>query len=119
MRLRRILAAFFVLLLSLMCVPSWADYDVNTPHVVINQIYASTNGNISHSFIELYNPTEQAVSLNGWAIHYRSSPADSVSSDKWYMTELDGTIPPRHSYLIRGAEDTKYTRTDRTLTNYD
>ena len=63
-----------MIILLAMCVPSWAVYDVSTPHVIINQIYGTGNsGNISHSFIELYNPTAETVSLEGWAVHYRSS----------------------------------------------
>lgn len=118
MCLRKNFAAIFVLLLA-MCAPSWADYDVNTPHVIINQIYGTGNsGNISHSFIELYNPTSETVNLEGWAVHYRSSE-NGTSADKWYKTDLSGEIPPKHSYLILGAADTAYTRTDRTLNDYD
>ena len=115
--MRKILAAAFLVLMT--CAASWADYDVSAPHVIINQIYGSAGGYVSHSFIELYNPTDETVSLEGWAVHYRSSAADTASSDKWYTTALDGEIPPRHSYLIRGAEDSSYTGTDRTLSQYD
>ncbi|MCD8046167.1 MAG: lamin tail domain-containing protein [Clostridiales bacterium] len=38
-------------------------------HVIINQVYGgSTDGYASHSFIELYNPTAEAVDLSGWTI---------------------------------------------------
>ena len=120
--MRKIFAAI-VLLMSL-CVPSWADYDVNEPHVIINQIFGGGGGYVSHSFIELYNPTDSDVNLEGWAVHYRSAPEDTASSDKWYMTELTGTIPSHHSYLILGGEDSsfassEYNSSERTLSEYD
>lgn len=49
-------------------------YDVNIPHVMINQVYGgSDDGAASHSFIELYNPCDEAVDLKGWELQYRSS----------------------------------------------
>ena len=121
MNLRKIFPAVIILLA--MCVPSWAGYDVNTPHVIINQIYGAGDGYMSHSFIELYNPTTETVSLEGWAVHYRSSE-NGTSSDKWYKTDLSGEIPSKHSYLIRGAADSayetgKYKSDSRTLNDYD
>ena len=89
------------------------EYNVSTPHVIINQVYGSgplkkSDGYFSRSFIELYNPTSYDVDLTGWAIHYRSSSEDTVSGDKWYKTALSGDIPSKHSYLIVGEEDPAY-----------
>ena len=40
-------------------------YDVNQPHIVINQIYGAGDGGYStHSFIELYNSTDLEVNLS-------------------------------------------------------
>lgn len=95
-------------------------YDVSVPHVIINQIFGGTGGYVSHNFIELYNPTDETVDLTGYALHYRSSPADTSGyADKWYKQDLAGSIPAHHSYLVRCAEDTTYTRTDRTIMSYD
>ena len=105
-------------LITALTMPAQA-YDVSQPHVIINQFLGGTGGYVSHNFIELYNPTSETVSLTGWALHYRSSPEDATYSDKWYKLELSGEIPARHSYLVRCAEDTSYSRTDRTLTSYD
>ncbi|MBQ3346637.1 MAG: lamin tail domain-containing protein [Synergistaceae bacterium] len=115
--MRKSFAAVLAFLLAT-CAASWADYDVSVPHVIINQIYGASGGNVSHSFIELYNPTSETVNLEGWAVHYRSSPADTASSDKWYMTELSGSIPSHHSYLILGAENSGYSG-ENTITEYD
>ncbi len=51
------------------------NYNVQIPHVMVNQVYGgSDDGYASHSFIELYNPCDTAVNLNGWELQYQSSP---------------------------------------------
>ena len=117
MKVRRLLLAASMLLL--LAGTAYA-YDVSVPHVIINQIFGGTGGYVSHNFIELYNPTDETVDLTGYALHYRSSPADTKGyADKWYKQDLAGNIPAHHSYLVLCAEDTKYTRTDRTIVSYD
>ncbi len=75
-------------------------YDVHVEHVCINQVYGgSDNGVASHSFIELYNPCESPVDLNGWQIQYRSS--EDGKQTQWNVLELTGTIPAGGYYLIR------------------
>ena len=77
------------------------QYDVTVPHVVINQVYGgSDNGVASHSFIELYNPCESAIDLNGWELQYRSSESGD-QKDAWAELSLTGTIPAGGYYLIR------------------
>ena len=41
------------------------QYDVTYPHVIINQVYGSgdKDGYVSHSFIELYNPTNKTIDM--------------------------------------------------------
>ena len=81
-------------------------YDVNVSHVVINQVYgASDDGYADHSFIELYNPTDEDINLSGWVIAYKSSSAGD-QADEWATLELTGTIPANGYYLIRCAEVT-------------
>ena len=81
------------------------EYNVQTPHVIINQILGGKNeALISHSFIELYNPTDDDVDLSSYAVHYKSSTEDSKYGDKWYKLNLTGKIPSKHSYLIRCQE---------------
>ena len=75
--------------------------------VIINQVYGGSNdGAASHSFIELYNKSGEAVDMKGWTIQYRSS-ADGSHDDKWYSLELTGSIEAGGYYLVRcGAVDT-------------
>lgn len=82
--------------------PYTADgvYDVQTVHVLINQVYGgSDNGVASHSFIELYNPCDAPVNLEGWQLQYCSS-ADGDHT-QWEKLDLTGTIPAGGYYLVR------------------
>lgn len=76
------------------------NYNVQIPHVMVNQVYGgSDDGYASHSFIELYNPCDTAVDLNGWELQYQSSP--DGEEDGWQELTLTGTIPAGGYYLVR------------------
>jgi hypothetical protein len=89
-----------------------------TQTLMIHQIGAATDGNISRSFVELYNNTNAAINLSGYSVQYATGystnanwdpdPAASETSDgSWHMIPLSGTIQPRHSYLVLGeAQET-------------
>ncbi|MBR0316388.1 MAG: lamin tail domain-containing protein, partial [Synergistaceae bacterium] len=100
------------------------EYNVETPHVIINQIFGGNGGYLSHNFIELYNPTDDNINLNGWAVHYKPSQSAKIES-KWYKLELTGEIPSKHSYLINCGEDSEYpsdvmyNTSQRKLTSFD
>ena len=67
-------------------------YAAESGHVIINQVYgASDDGYADHSFIELYNPTDKNVDLNGWSVQYRSSASGNQASD-WAVLKLTGVI---------------------------
>ena len=96
-------------------------YDVTSPHVLIHQIYgcgAKGSGYVSHSFIELYNPTDSEVDLHGWSLQYRSSE-DGPQNDEWAKLELSGKIPTHGSYLIRCQEDTTATAPNWSIESFD
>ncbi len=68
-------------------------------HLIIHQVYGDGGKKdvpISHSFIEIYNPTDTDVDLSGYSIRYQS---EDVTEE----LTLTGSIPSRHSYLIRCA----------------
>lgn len=73
-------------------------------HVIINQVYgggANDGTPVSHSFIELYNPTDEEISLDGYAIGYLSNGKNGKAEDEVKLV-LDGAkIPSQTSYLIR------------------
>lgn len=87
------------------------QYDVTVDHVIINQVYGgSDDGDASHSFIELYNPCDETVDLNGWELQYQPSADDEDSAGTWQQLALTGTIPAQGYYLIRcgATEDGAY-----------
>ena len=76
------------------------NYDVENPHIIINQIYgAGDGGYVSHSFIELYNPTEFDIDISGWSVQYRASQASNINKNDWSVLVFpDNTIIPNDYY---------------------
>lgn len=73
-------------------------------HVVISQVYGgggNSGATYSHDFIELYNPTEQPVSLADWKVRYASAAGEFSNTNN--VTTLTGTIAPGGYYLIGQA----------------
>ncbi|MCL2179899.1 MAG: lamin tail domain-containing protein [Treponema sp.] len=87
-----------------------------TEMLMILQIGAATDGNISHSFIELYNNTNSEIDLTGYSIQYAAgfstnsgngAPNGNATTDGvWQKIDLTGIIPPRCSFLILGTAGT-------------
>ena len=79
--------------------------------LIINRVYGDEQINsnlapVSHGFIELYNNNQNNVTMNlkGLSVQYRAK-TDAM----WKKIELDGYLPPRHSYLIRCAKHSEFT----------
>ncbi len=71
-------------------------------NVVISEAYTnggSANAVYTHKFVELYNPTDSPVSLDGWSLQYRSSGGASAPTG---VVQLSGTIPAKGYYLVQG-----------------
>ncbi len=71
-------------------------------HVVINEAYVrggSTGATYKNKYVELYNPTDAAVSLAGWSLQYRSATGTGNASN---VVPLTGSIPAKGYYLIAG-----------------
>ena len=69
--------------------------------VLINEVYGgggNTGGAFNQDFIELVNPTDAAVSLDGWAVHYASATGNFNQ-----RTALSGSIAAGGSYLVGQA----------------
>ncbi len=68
----RLILALPVLIGSLLISPVAAQAAQPTSHVVISQVsFAGAAG--YDEFIELYNPTDQPVSLDGWSLQYKEN----------------------------------------------
>ena len=73
--------------------------------VVINEAYlngGSSGATYLHKFVELYNPTDAAVSLDGTSIQYRSATG---SSNPTGVVALTGTIAAGGHYLVQGSSN--------------
>ena len=71
-------------------------------YVVISQIYGgggNSGARYKNDFIELYNPTNQDIDLNGWQIQYASKTGSFGSNN----TNLEGRIKAHSYYLIQQA----------------
>ncbi|WP_078408493.1 lamin tail domain-containing protein [Priestia abyssalis] len=108
MKMKKVLSVSFasVLLtgsLSSLVISSTVKAETNTAdHIVISEVYGgggNSGATLKNDFIELYNPADQAVSLDGWSVQYASSKG-LFSTNK---TELKGIIQPKSYYLVQQA----------------
>ena len=73
--------------------------------VIINEAYlngGSSGASYLNKFVELYNPTDAAVSLDGTSIQYRSSGGTSNPTG---VVALTGTIAAGGHYLVQGSSN--------------
>ena len=71
-------------------------------NVVISEIYGgggNSGATFKNDFIELYNPTNSAISLTGWSVQYASATGTT-----WQVTNLSGSIASRGFYLVQQAQ---------------
>ena len=72
-------------------------------NVVISEVYGgggNSGAELTNDFIELYNPTDQPISLDGWSVQYLSSKGTSSAS----TAALNGEIAPHGYYLIKAGK---------------
>lgn len=99
-KFKRLLSILLVcsLLFGSIGVPQVSFAADSVDHVVISQVYGGGgygSAPYQNDFIELYNPTSSAVSLEGWSVQYASKAGTS-----WNPTVLTGSIDPGKYYLI-------------------
>jgi len=69
--------------------------------ILISQVYGG-GGNAGapylNDYIELFNPTNSTISVNGWSVQYASATGTT-----WAVTNLSGSLLPGQYYLIQEA----------------
>ncbi|MBI2607931.1 MAG: lamin tail domain-containing protein [Candidatus Doudnabacteria bacterium] len=74
-----------------------------TNHLVISQVQVSGDNGANDEFIEIFNPTGQAVSLIGWSIQYKSASGDfPLTTGK---KNLPDTTVLAHGYFLIARSD--------------
>ncbi len=101
------LGAKIVIAVVFFCCANSVHADSCNDHVVISQIYGGGGNNgatYKNDFIELYNPTDQNISLKDWSLQYVSAtgsfPAISTASTV-RSTLLREEIKAKTYYLIQ------------------
>ncbi|RJU01962.1 ExeM/NucH family extracellular endonuclease [Arthrobacter frigidicola] len=77
----------------------------STGGVVINEAYVtggSTGAPFVNKFVELYNPTDTPVTVDGWSLQYRSATGTAAPTG---ITPLTGTIPAKGYFLVQGSSN--------------
>lgn len=83
-------------------------------NVVINEVYVrGGNGDgVYRDYVELYNPTDSAISLDGMSLQYFSATGNKGNG----TTTLSGEIAPGGYYLVLGKDETHTTEVDADAT---
>ncbi|MCA5892099.1 ExeM/NucH family extracellular endonuclease [Isoptericola sp. NEAU-Y5] len=78
--------------------------------VIIDEVYGgggNSGAAFNQDFVELYNASDEAVSLDGWSLQYASAAGSWANGSQ---TDLVGQVPPGGSFLVGqafGADTTK------------
>jgi hypothetical protein len=85
-----------------------------TTHLVISEVRSRGAGGAADEFVELFNPTSAAITLDSsWQLSVRSSASTSFTT-RW--TGTGRTIPPSGHFLIAGTMYTQMPAADEALT---
>ena len=85
---------------ALLVLPAGSAQAVS-PDVVVSEVYGgggNTGAPYSNDYVELFNPTDSDVDVDGWSIQYGSATGTS-----WQVTTLSGTVPAGGHYLVQEA----------------
>ncbi|GEM_PF-1583269 len=69
-------------------------------HLLIGEVFVNMGGTDTGEFVELYNPTDQAVSLGSWSLQYLSGSASSTQAIVKKNFIDNATIGPKKFYLV-------------------
>jgi hypothetical protein len=101
--------AVFVLLASLIAVPSTPIIHASSSGIVISAVYGGGGGSSKsdwqHDYVELFNAGSVPVSLNGWSIQYAA--ATQTTWNNWtYLPNI--RLLPGQYFLVQEAADSNY-----------
>jgi hypothetical protein len=80
-------------------------------HVLISELQVSGQS-ADDEWIELYNPTDAAISLDGYSFQYISGQADDLSSIQKKNFEPGSSVPAHGFFLIANKDGTQAPRAD-------
>ncbi len=100
------LSATTVVTLSLGCLAAAPAYATPAGDaVVINEAYlsgGSSGAAFTHKFVELYNPTDAPITLDGMSLQYRSASGTAAFTG---VVPLKGQIPAGGHFLVQGGSN--------------
>jgi 5'-nucleotidase len=103
---RRVRAVAGALGLALVAGPLAVQTDASaTPDgddLVISEVYGgggNSGATLTHDFIELFNPTDAEISVDGMSVQYRSASGGGSG-----VTALSGAVPADGHYLVQQAQ---------------
>ncbi len=97
-----LLAALALPASAALAVPAVAAPSPDAP-VVIEEVYGgggNSGAPLNQDFVELYNPTDEPVALDGWSVQYASATGTWANGGQ---TNLTGAIPAGGSFLVGQA----------------
>jgi len=75
--------------------------DASSDSLWISQVQVDGDGGPSDEFVEIFNPTDSAVSLDGWSIQYKSSSSNFPLANSSQKKNLPSTATvPAHGYFL-------------------
>lgn len=85
-----------------------------SPHVVISEIQVRGSGGANDEFVELYNPTTDAVDLTGWRLSRRAASASASLTT--LVSSTSGSIQPHGFFLLANPSYSGSVAADRFYT---
>lgn len=93
-----------------------AKADTTTSKVVISQVQIEGDNTANDEFVEIYNPSDSCVTLDGWSLQYKSSTGSFPLSNKKVLPKI--ILPPQSYYLITGSQYNGGVAGDLSNTNF-
>jgi len=75
--------------------PAGSGSGTVTDHLVISELQARGAVGSDDEFIELYNPAEVSISIDGWSVQYKSA-----SGTTWLRYDLPAALIPAGGYFL-------------------